>query len=73
MHSITILHEDGQIKTYTKDLPHFVYTDDMWESSEDIILSAVFALIPGDKKMLWQRAEEAALWREKEAEKRRIV
>lgn len=67
--SISILHEDGQVQSYTKELPYFVYTDDAWEETKDIILSAVFKLNSGDKKALWARGEEAVAWREEHYKK----
>lgn len=70
LQSISILGKDGKIQSFTQDLPHFVYTDEKWEETEDIILSAVFKLRPQDKKVLWQRGEEAVAWREVEGKKR---
>lgn len=59
LHSMRILGSDGMIQTYTKDLPYFVTTDTVWEETQDVVLSAVFKLYPGDKKALWERGEEA--------------
>ncbi len=70
LQSISILGKDGKIQSFTQELPHFVYTDEMWEKTEDIILSAVFRLRTQDKKILWERGEEAVAWREKEGKKR---
>lgn len=67
---IRILHENGEIQSYSGQLPHFVYTDGGWEETNDIILSAAFKLTPSDKKILWERGEEAVAWRREEAEKR---
>ena len=63
LHSVTLLNETGDMQTYNGEVPYFVYTDEDWHESKDIILSAVFRLTPGDKKELWERAEEAANWR----------
>jgi UDP-N-acetylmuramate dehydrogenase len=63
LQSVTLLSESGDVQTYNGEVPYFVYTDDVWHESKDIILSAVFKLAPGDKKMLWERAEEAVRWR----------
>ncbi len=71
LQSLRILHENGEIQSYSGDLPHFVYIDEVWEDTKDVILSAVFRLIPSDKKLLWKRGEEALVWREKESPKRR--
>jgi UDP-N-acetylmuramate dehydrogenase len=69
LQSVRILHENGEIQTYNGQLPHFVYTGG-WEETKDIILSAAFKLTPADKKVLWERGEEAVSWRQKETEKR---
>lgn len=69
LQSVRILHENGEIQTYNGQLPHFVYTDDVWEETKDVILSAAFKLTPGDKKILWERGEEAVAWRRDEAKK----
>jgi UDP-N-acetylmuramate dehydrogenase len=69
LQSVRILHENGEIQTYNGQLPHFVYTDDVWEETKDIILSAAFKLTPGDKKVLWERGEEAVAWRREQVEK----
>jgi UDP-N-acetylmuramate dehydrogenase len=63
LQSLRILHKDGEIQSYNGQLPHFVYTEGEWEETEDIILSAAFTLMPSDKKVLWQRGEEAVAWR----------
>ena len=70
LQSLRILHENGEVKSYNGQLPHFVYTEEAWEETNDIILSAAFKLTPGDKKILWERGEEASAWRTKESEKR---
>lgn len=66
LQSLRILHENGEIQSYNGQLPHFVYTDGGWEETSDIILSAAFKLMPADKKVLWERGEEAVAWRQKE-------
>lgn len=63
LHSVTLLNESGDVQTYNGEVPYFVYTDEYWHESKDVILSAVFKLAPMDKKVLWERAEEAARWR----------
>lgn len=70
LQSISIINEEGELQSYSRDLPHFIYTDEHWEETKDIILSAVFKLNPGDKKILWVRGEEAVAWREKEANRK---
>ena len=70
LQSVTLLNETGEMQTYTGEVPYFVYTDEEWHESKDIILSAVFKLTPADKKMLWERAEEAAQWRNEHGRKK---
>jgi UDP-N-acetylmuramate dehydrogenase len=67
LQSVTLLNETGEVQTYNGEVPYFVFTDEKWQESKDIILSAVFRLIPMDKKILWERAEEAVKWREQES------
>lgn len=69
LQSVTLLSENGDIQTYNGEVPYFVFTDETWQESKDLILSAVFKLIPTDKKILWERAEEAVMWRKNEEEK----
>jgi UDP-N-acetylmuramate dehydrogenase len=66
LQSVTLLSETGDIQTYNGEVPYFVYTDEEWQESKDVILSAVFKLTPADKKMLWERAEEAVKFRNNE-------
>lgn len=63
LQSVTLLNEAGDVQTYNGEVPYFVYTDETWHESKDVILSAVFKLAPMDKKVLWERAEEAVRWR----------
>jgi len=63
LQSVTLLSEKGEVQTYNGDVPFFVFTDETWSESKDVILSAVFKLTPGDKKVLWERAEEAVHYR----------
>ena len=69
LHGVTLLSEKGEVQTYTGEVPYFVYTDETWADSKDVILSAVFKLTPTDKKILWERGQEAVEWRKKESEK----
>ncbi len=71
LQTVTLLSESGEVQTYNGEVPYFVYTDDDWKESKDIILSAVFKLTPADKKMLWERGEEAVQWRKQESDKRK--
>ncbi len=63
LQSVTLLSEKGEVQTYNGEVPYFVFTDEPWHESKDVILSAVFKLTPADKKNLWERAEEAVKWR----------
>ncbi|MGI8420603.1 MAG: FAD-binding protein [Candidatus Levyibacteriota bacterium] len=70
LQSVTLLSETGDLQTYSGEVPYFMYTDEAWTDSKDIILSAVFKLTPTDKKTLWERGQEAVEWRKRETEKR---
>lgn len=59
IHSIKILHEDGEMKNYMGQLPFFYQNDEDWEQSRDCILSVIFHMMPSDKKILWERGNEA--------------
>jgi UDP-N-acetylmuramate dehydrogenase len=69
LQSVTLLNETGDVQTYNGEVPYFVYTDEEWHDSTDVILSAVFKLTPMDKKVLWERAEEAVKWRNENGKK----
>lgn len=71
LQSVSLLSENGDVQTYNGEVPYFVYTDEPWKETKDVILSAVFKLTPADKKVLWERAEEAVQWRKEEGEKSR--
>jgi UDP-N-acetylmuramate dehydrogenase len=59
VHSIKILHEDGELKNYIGQLPFFYQNEDAWEQSNDCILSVAFRMMPSDQKILWERGNEA--------------
>jgi len=69
LQSVTLLNETGDVQIYNGEVPYFVFTDEDWHDSQDIILSAVFKLMPADKKTLWERAEEAVKWRNENGKK----
>jgi UDP-N-acetylmuramate dehydrogenase len=69
LQSVTLLSESGEVQNYNGEVPYFVYTDESWTESKDVILSAVFKLAPLDKKILWERAEEAVKWRNENGKK----
>ncbi len=59
---IRILNKDGHIQEVHRD--YFISrAKSNFSELENIILSAVFHLVPEDKKLLWQRANEAAEYR----------
>lgn len=63
LYSLRILDESGNIENYTKELPYFVSIEEKLAETKDIILSAVFKLMPESTKVLWARGKEAAEWR----------
>jgi len=69
LQSVTLLSETGDVQTYNGEVPYFVYTEEEWHESKDVILSVVFKLTPMDKKSLWERAEEAVKWRNENGKK----
>lgn len=69
LQSVTLLSESGEVQTYNGEVPYFVYTDEDWSESKDVILSVVFKLAPLDKKILWERAQEAVEWRNQNGKK----
>ncbi len=69
LQTVTLLSETGDVQTYNGEVPYFVYTDEEWTESKDVILSAVFKLMPLDKKILWERAQEAVEWRNQNGKK----
>ncbi len=71
LQSVTLLNETGDVQTYNGEVPYFVYTDETWHESKDVILSVVFKLTPSDKKILWRRAEEAVQWRKEYEENKK--
>lgn len=65
LHSIKILSIEGEVQTYTKDLPYFVSLEEQIHETQEVVLSVVFKLVPEDKKLLWERGEEALAYRKK--------
>lgn len=70
LQGVTLLSEGGEVQNFSGELPYFVYEDEPWQDSKDVILSAVFKLTPTDKKTLWERGQEAVEWRKQESERR---
>lgn len=63
LYAIQILHEDGELHTYSKELPHFISFDDELYDMKEIIVSATFKLLPSDKKDLWEKGTKAVEYR----------
>lgn len=59
VHKVEVITPELEIKTYSKDQLKFAYDYSILQKTGDIILSATFNVSPGDKKILWQRAESA--------------
>jgi UDP-N-acetylmuramate dehydrogenase len=73
LYSIRILDEQGEIQSFTKDLPYFVPLEDEMLETKDIILSVVFRLMPGNKKWLWEHGKEAVEYRGKYNERHNLI
>lgn len=69
LYSVSILNEQGELQSYTKDLPYFLPTEEDIYDTKDIIISAVFKLIPNDKAILWERGREAGEYRNEHAQR----
>jgi UDP-N-acetylmuramate dehydrogenase len=63
LYSMKILGVDGDVQLYVKELPHFVTFEDELFQTKEVILSVTFKLLPGEKKILWERGEEAGKYR----------
>ena len=68
LYSLRILDESGNIENYSKELPYFVNLEEELTESKDIILAAVFKLMPENKDILWARGNEAAAYRNSKKE-----
>lgn len=63
VHALRILTADGQVQTYM-DKIDFFRKSKFFQNNNAVLLSAIFRLLPSDKKLLWQRGEEALKYRE---------
>ena len=61
--SAKILANDGNIKEVDNSYFHFVYDKSILQETGEILLSVVFSLEKGDKKVLWERGMEALNYR----------
>jgi len=68
---IKIINKKGEIEELSVDYLIFPDTN-ILNPSDIIILSAIFRLTPGDKNQLWERANEAALYRSQLHEKLKL-
>lgn len=61
LHSLTMLMKNGEIKVFTGKFPKFTGSSGIWNEAQDIILSAIFRLVPfADKNLLWVRGTQAS-------------
>ncbi|KRM88377.1 UDP-N-acetylenolpyruvoylglucosamine reductase [Lacticaseibacillus thailandensis DSM 22698 = JCM 13996] len=56
--TVDVLTRDGQFKTYTNSQMDFAYRHSYVQQTEDIVLSATFALTPGDAQAIRARMDE---------------
>ncbi len=61
---VKLLDKEGQIKEVTKDYFNFDYDQSKIQVSQDLVLSVVFKLARGIKEEVWQKANEAAKYRQ---------
>lgn len=61
---IKIINKVGEIQEVDSDYFNSKPTSE-FSKSDDVILSVVFSLIPADKKILWERGDEAVSYRSK--------
>jgi UDP-N-acetylmuramate dehydrogenase len=65
VHALRILTADGQAQMYV-DKIDFFRKSKFFQNNKAVLLSVIFRLLPSDKKLLWQRGEEALQYRNKE-------
>lgn len=63
LYSAKILTKEGEIKEVNKSYFGFGYDKSILQKSNEILLSVIFKLEPGNKKMLWEKATEALSYR----------
>lgn len=59
LHNATLLGADGKVKEVDQKYFNFNYDYSALQITGDIVLQAIFSLIPEDKDTLWQRAKES--------------
>lgn len=65
VHALRVLNVDGQIQMYM-DKIDFFRKSKFFQNNNAVLLSVIFKLLPGDKRLLWQQGEEALEYRNKE-------
>lgn len=58
-----LLTKNGEVKEVDNSYFGFAYDRSILQGNGEIVLSVVFKLIPADKKILWERGEEALKYR----------
>ncbi len=56
---VKLVTRSGEIKEVDNSYFHFAYDYSALQETEEIVLSVIFRLLPGDKKILWDRATDA--------------
>lgn len=62
LQSVRVLQSDGSVRLLTT-LPLFPKRGEPCRQTKDVILSAVFKMLPEKKEVLWERGNEALLFR----------
>ena len=65
LESATILGLNGEIKKVDNFYLHFYYDQSILQKTGEVLLTAVFKLTGGEKEILWEKAQEALDWRQK--------
>ncbi len=63
LHRAKILAKDGQIKEVGEEYFHFKNNTSLLKENNEIILSVIFSLAPAPRQMLWEKGQEAVLYR----------
>ncbi|MCL5438451.1 MAG: UDP-N-acetylmuramate dehydrogenase [Patescibacteria group bacterium] len=65
LYSAKILTKTGEVKEVDRSYFKFGYDKSALQKTEEIVLSVIFKLVPGEKKVLWEKATEALEYRTK--------
>lgn len=63
--SARILTKESEIKQVENSYFRFAYDQSILSKTGDVLLAAVFQLKGGENKTLWEKAQEALVWRQK--------